>query len=236
MSASSAPIRPAEQRDLDRLYEICLRTADAGADATALHTDPALPGHVWAAPYLLHAPEHAYVVVDDDDRAGGYVLAALDSRRFEAELERSWWPQLRSRYPRHAEGRSEADEATVALLHDPPTAVDVIVEHFPSHLHIDLLPAFQGAGNGRRLIQAVLDSLAAAGSAGSTSACPLAMNGRWASTGPWASPSSAAAGTGPRSVGVCRRGWHDSARDAPTTDAGPQGRRGAEQEHHHGGR
>ena len=44
--------------------------------------------------------------------------------------------------------------------------MDVIVEHFPSHLHIDLLPAFQGAGNGRRLIQAVLDSLAAAGSRG----------------------------------------------------------------------
>ncbi len=166
MSAPPAPIRPAERRDLDRLYEICLRTADAGADATALHTDPALPGHVWAAPYLLHAPEHAYVVVDDDDRAGGYVLAAFDSRRFEAELERSWWPQLRSRYPRHAEGRSEADEETVALLHDPPIAVEVLVEHFPSHLHIDLLPEFQGAGNGRRLIQVVLDSLAAAGSRG----------------------------------------------------------------------
>ncbi len=166
MSVDPAPIRPAEPRDLDRLYEICVRTADAGADATSLHADPSLPGHVWAAPYLIHAPDHAFVVVDADDRAGGYVLAALDSRAFEAELERSWWPDLRARYPRQGEGRTPADQATVELLHDPPTAVDAILRGYPSHLHIDLLPEFQGAGNGRRLIDTVLDSLARAGSSG----------------------------------------------------------------------
>ena len=37
------------------------------------------------------------VVTDSDDRAIGYVLAAADSRRFEALLEREWWPTLRDR-------------------------------------------------------------------------------------------------------------------------------------------
>lgn len=166
MSVDESPIRPARRDDLERLYEICLRTADAGADATALHTDPALPGHVWAAPYLLHEPAHAFVVVDADDRAGGYVLAVRDSRRFEAVLEREWWPELRARYALGVAGRSPADEATVALIHDPPTALDEIVGRYPSHLHIDLLPAFQGRGNGRRLIRAVQDSLVDAGSPG----------------------------------------------------------------------
>lgn len=167
MSAGPGRIRPATAGDLDRLYEICLRTADAGVDATALHHDPLLPGHVWAAPYLHHAPQHAYVVVDDDDDvAGGYVLGALDSRAFEAELERSWWPSLRARYPLDAPGRTEADQATVERIHHPSTAVDQIVETHPSHLHIDLLPHLQGAGHGRHLIGVLLRSLADAGSPG----------------------------------------------------------------------
>lgn len=163
---SRATIRPARAGDLDRLYEICLRTADAGDDATRLHGDPLLVGHVWAAPYLHHAPEHAFVVVDDHDVADGYVLGALDSRAFEAELERSWWPALRERYPLDGVDRSERDEQTVALIHDPPRAPDAIVDRYPSHLHIDLLPAIQGRGVGRRLIETLLGSLADAGSTG----------------------------------------------------------------------
>jgi ribosomal protein S18 acetylase RimI-like enzyme len=159
-------IRPAAADDLDRLYEICVRTADAGEDATPLHHDPMLPGHVWAAPYLLHAPEHAFVVVDDDDVAGGYIIGALDSRAFEATLEAEWWPELRRRYPLEADGRTEADRESVALIHQPSTAHDEVVRWYPSHLHIDLLPDLQGRGLGRELIDTLLDSLAAAGSPG----------------------------------------------------------------------
>ncbi len=160
------PIRRAVAGDEDRLYEICLRTADAGGDATALHDDPLLVGHVWAAPYLHHAPEHAFVVVDAADRAGGYVLGALDSRAFEATLEQAWWPPLRERYPQDVGAGTPADRLTAGLIHEPPTAVDEIVTRYPSHLHIDLLPEFQGSGNGRRLIETLLGSLAGAGSPG----------------------------------------------------------------------
>lgn len=163
---SVPPIRKAAPGDLDRFHEICLRTADAGSDATSLHGDPLLVGHVWAAPYLVHAPDHAFVVVDGDDRAGGYAVGALDSRAFEAELERSWWPALRRRYPLDENEGTPADRAAIALIHQPPLAIEAIVVDFPSHLHIDLLPQFQGHGHGRRLIETLLGSLAAAGSPG----------------------------------------------------------------------
>jgi ribosomal protein S18 acetylase RimI-like enzyme len=159
-------IRTAVPGDLERLHLICLRTGDAGEDATTLHGDPDLLGLVWAAPYLHHAPEHAFVVAGADDVARGYVLGALDSRAFEATLEREWWPALRERYPLQAPGRTEADQAAVALIHDPPTAVAAIAEHHPSHLHIDLLPEVQGQGLGRRLLETLLGSLADAGSPG----------------------------------------------------------------------
>jgi ribosomal protein S18 acetylase RimI-like enzyme len=160
-------IRPARPDDLDRCYEICLRTADAGADATALHGDPCLPGHVWAAPYLLFEPEHAFVVTGPDDRAGGYVVAALDSAAFEARLEAAWWPALRDRYPLDAAAsRTPADQAAVRLVHHPPRADPALLAAHPSHLHVDLLPDHQGRGNGRRLLDTLLAALDDAGSAG----------------------------------------------------------------------
>ena len=94
----TATIRNVRAGDRDALYEICLRTADAGDDGRHLYTDPLLPGHVWAGGYLAHEPEHAFVI-DADHRVIGYVLGALDSRAFEAALERAWWPPLRAEYP-----------------------------------------------------------------------------------------------------------------------------------------
>jgi ribosomal protein S18 acetylase RimI-like enzyme len=157
-------IRAYRPSDLDRLYEICVRTGDAGNDAYDLVIDKKLYGHIWAAPYGVIEPEHAFVVTGDDDVAGGYVLGALDSRSFEAKCEAEWWPPLRARYP---EGSGDGlDAMLIGLVHAPPTAHDKIVGDYPSHLHIDLLPEFQGGGNGRKMMDTLIESLRADGSAG----------------------------------------------------------------------
>ena len=158
-------IRHVRASDRDAVYDICLRTADAGDDGTLLYADPQLPGHVWAGPYVALEPQHAFVV-DDDGRAIGYVLGALDSRAFEAELERTWWPPLRVQYPLDGAATAPGDRIARHLIHHPPRADETIVGDFPSHLHIDLLPVAQGRGNGRRLIDRLLDSLRADGSRG----------------------------------------------------------------------
>lgn len=151
------------------MYDICVRTADAGGDARPLHSDPDLPGHVWAGAYVTLEPEHAFVLVDGDGDGGdvpiGYVIGALDSRSFEARCERAWWPSLRKRYP-VAWGETERDRLEIGFIHAPPTASDEVVADYPSHLHIDLLPAAQGRGAGRRLIETLVASLSADGSPG----------------------------------------------------------------------
>ncbi len=161
----TATIRNVDAGDVDAVYDICLRTADAGDDGTHLYADPLLPGHVWAGAYVALEPEHGFVVVDDD-RVVGYVLGALDSRQFEAELERVWWPTLRARYPLDDATTTPGDRIARSLIHHPSRADDAVVGAFPSHLHIDLLPVAQGRGDGRRLVDRLRDSLRADGSRG----------------------------------------------------------------------
>ena len=147
------------------MYDICVRTADAGGDARSFHGDPDLPGHVWAGAYVALEPEYAFVLVNDGDVPVGYVIGALDSRSFEARCERDWWPSLRERYPLGS-GATERDRTEIGFVHAPPLAADEVVAGYPSHLHIDLLPEAQGRGAGRRLIETLTASLAADGSRG----------------------------------------------------------------------
>lgn len=161
-------VRPFATPDTRDLYDVCLRTADAGADATDLHHEPALPGHVWLGAYLALAPELAWVVDVGHGASVGYVVGAHDTRSFETRCERDWWPQLRALFPEGADGsgRTSADQALVRVIHRPYHAPPDIVAGHPSHLHIDLLPAAQGGGLGRALIDTLCTVLARRGSTG----------------------------------------------------------------------
>ena len=63
-------IRSAVADDRDALYDICLRTGDAGSDATALYRDPELIGAIWAGPYLALEPDLSFVAVGDEGVVG----------------------------------------------------------------------------------------------------------------------------------------------------------------------
>jgi ribosomal protein S18 acetylase RimI-like enzyme len=159
-------LRTATIDDLPALYEVCLRTGDAGEDATDRFDDPDLLGSVYVGPYVALDGTVALAAVDDGGVAG-YVLAAIDTAAFEAVCEHRWWPALRARYPLLTAGeRRDTDAELVAHIHRPPTTPASVTERYPAHLHIDLLPRLQGGGNGRRMIEAMFDALRTAGAAG----------------------------------------------------------------------
>lgn len=162
---SPTHVRPYRPSDLDALYEICLRTGAAGKDATALVQDPKLFGEIYAAPYGVLEPEHAFVVDDGEGRAVGYVLGALDTDAFEAKAEAEWWPDLRIRHPL-VEDDDSLDGLLVSLIHHRSRRDGALLESHPSHLHIDLLPEVQGHGWGRKLMDTLFDALRADGSPG----------------------------------------------------------------------
>lgn len=157
-------IRPYRPDDLDALYEICLRTGAAGQDATDLVEDPRLFGEIYAAPYAVLEPEHAFVL-DEGHGAVGYVLGALDTVAFEARREAEWWPGLRTRHPEQT-GGTRLDDLLVHLIHHRHDPDPELVAAYPSHLHIDLLPEAQGRGWGRRLLDVLFEALRSDGSPG----------------------------------------------------------------------
>lgn len=157
----TAVIRPAERRDLEQVYRICLKTGDAGRDATGLYQDPDLIGHIYAGPYLALDGEIG-LVAEDADGVLGYAVGAADTRAFEDRLEREWWPALRRRYPLPGRGAGEGtpDDRRIWTLHHPGSVPDAIVTAFPAHVHMNLLPRAQGQGLGSRLLDAWVEQAA----------------------------------------------------------------------------
>jgi ribosomal protein S18 acetylase RimI-like enzyme len=161
----AADIRAARPADRDACYDICLRTGDAGGDATRLYDDPALLGHVYAGPYLALPEGLGYVAVDAAGVAG-YVLGTADTVAFERACESTWWPHLRARYADPGAAPRTPDERLRRLIHHPPLASPEVLADHPAHLHIDLLPRLQGSGAGRALIERILARFRAEGAAG----------------------------------------------------------------------
>lgn len=165
---SAMVIRQARLADRNALYEICLRTADAGADGTHLYEDPELPGQMWAGAYLALAPDLAFVY-EDETGVAGYVLGARDTVTFEDCCEAHWWLPLRDRYPNPVDvprGERTLDQHIHRAIHRPVRTPIEPIAGFPSHLHIDLLPRAQGSGHGVEMMDALLGALRAAGSPG----------------------------------------------------------------------
>ncbi|MEG3177699.1 GNAT family N-acetyltransferase [Sphingomonas sp. RB3P16] len=151
------------------MYQIAVQTGDGGADASHSYRDPRLLGHIYAAPYALFAPELA-LVLEDDRGVGGYIVGALDTQGFEQILEEKWWPALRAAHAAMGDdliGVTAGDDVHAwRTIHDPHRAPDWLLEHYPSHLHINLLPRVQGGGYGGRLLRAWTEQARALGSTG----------------------------------------------------------------------
>ena len=156
-------VRLATPEDESALYNVALVTGDGGADGTHLFDDPRLLGEIFVGPYIHLEPEFAYTV--DVDGVAGYVLGCLDTTALEARCDTDWWPVLQARYPLDVE-RRDSDQELVRYIHAPERRPVELVQEFPSHLHIDMIPRAQGHGYGPKLLSMLIDRLATAGSTG----------------------------------------------------------------------
>ncbi|GAA1658249.1 GNAT family N-acetyltransferase [Actinoplanes couchii] len=145
-------IRPYRPGDLDAVYDICARTS--GAD-----NPTRLIGDLWAAPYAVAEPEHAYVIDDGSGQAVGYIVGTSHTPAFVRWWKATWLPEVESR---HSAGATP-DEFSLMLLRNPERMLVPELDGYPAHLHMDLLPQWQRKGLGRELMTTFLNGLRAAG-------------------------------------------------------------------------
>jgi ribosomal protein S18 acetylase RimI-like enzyme len=156
-------IRGYRPSDLDAVYDICVRTADAGADARGSYLDDRLMGDIFAVPYVTLEPQHAHVLDDGTGTPVGYVLGTADTATFVRRYRDEWIPAIDGRYPAPADPPVTPSDRMLGLhLHPERMLVPALAE-YPAHLHIDLLPQWQGRGFGRGLMTAFLAGVHAAG-------------------------------------------------------------------------
>lgn len=152
-----ARIRPFRPGDEPALAEICLRTADAGGDATGVFADDDLWAEVFVLPYVARHPDLAFVVESDEGHPAGYIVGTPDTRAFEDWFAAQWWPRFAQRWPL-PETEVTRQDGTLIYAYGRRAGAEPYGDDYPAHLHIDLLPELQGQGWGRRLI----DTLSAA--------------------------------------------------------------------------
>jgi ribosomal protein S18 acetylase RimI-like enzyme len=150
-------IRPYRPEDRAAVTEVCVLTGDGGEDSRERWPDPDLLANIFALPYVDHEPELAFVL-DDGGTAVGYVLGTADTPAFVRWFRQEWLPPLADRYPLRERPATPLEQLAVVLHHPERMLVAEVADH-PAHLHIDLLPAYQGAGHGRALMTAFLRAL-----------------------------------------------------------------------------
>ncbi|OBT75705.1 hypothetical protein VF21_05942 [Pseudogymnoascus sp. 05NY08] len=152
-----------------------------------------LAPYLWALPYVRLEPGTCFVLDASDitalaadassaDVTGtsslvpsscvGYILCAPSTPSFVATYEETYLPTLPSSWAAPPPPALKWEGATLAggvlqALHSPGSMLHsdfpALVEEYPAHLHIDLLPAFQSKGWGAKMIERLEIELRAKG-------------------------------------------------------------------------
>lgn len=132
-----ATIRPIRESDRENLRTVCHKTATA---PNYLRSKD-LVCYLYCDSYIDHEAEHCFALVDDDDEAVGYILCAPNQAKFEEEYEP---------YRLKAKKISFIDAVAQTIENK---MFKRLFQEYPAHLHIDILPEYQGNGNGTALMR-----------------------------------------------------------------------------------
>lgn len=138
------------------MADVSFATGYFGRPAERFFPDRKLFEDLWIAPYFT---DHGCCnfVAEDGEHVVGYIIGSCDTaayRRYMASLSvrliGSW---LRGRYPDF--GPSMRYLLRAARYPSPTASTD----HFPAHLHVNVLARARGHGLGKRLLEAFLECL-----------------------------------------------------------------------------
>lgn len=139
-------IRKMRESDIPDMEGICLYTADEALLDTFKHREHTL--YLYNRYYTRAEHENCFVAVDENDKAVGYIICAPDYKKYKSGFFKNELKSIFSLDKRYAV------TAFLGVL-----AQKAVSKKYPAHLHIDILPDYQGSGTGTALIQTLLNHL-----------------------------------------------------------------------------
>ena len=138
-------IKPFETKYAEDVREVCVYTGPRIA-----RTDPAEREKVLAEYcdyYWQNEPENVFVLVDEEDKAQGYILCAEDAKKF------------RKGFAPYMQILRKHGLKTCIVPWGEQLIYSFFSKKYPAHLHIDIKRPFRGNGNGSQMMQTLLSHL-----------------------------------------------------------------------------
>ncbi|MEG1963943.1 MAG: GNAT family N-acetyltransferase [Clostridia bacterium] len=142
-------IRKYKPTDFKQVRAVCLATT------TKYFTTKQPLLYALYCDYYLLEESNTFVAVDENDVAVGYVMCALDYKKYISVFKQKYLPIIKKNSLMQYFGCRANFKRLVALG-----------AQYPSHLHIDILPNFQRIGVGHLLVDALISHLRQTESAG----------------------------------------------------------------------
>lgn len=152
-------VRPYERKDRQGVIEILYRTGYMGEDATSYFDDKYLFGLLFGFFYLDYEPDSCFVSIDHvTNELVGYILCSLNTRVQSRDFQKKMIPKILTRAFIYTSWRYRQSFRVLLYLRRlnqnnpvPPNENEILNE-YPAHLHINVLPKYHRQGVGTKLI------------------------------------------------------------------------------------
>ncbi|MBQ4104658.1 MAG: GNAT family N-acetyltransferase [Clostridia bacterium] len=140
-----AEIRKAKKSDLERVMYVCRMTA--GNLSIRDEAIGKINGLTYAAYYIEHEADNCFVLCDGEVVVG-YIICSTDEKNFRKAFYKDYIKKI-----------AEINKSEARKVLFIPIPYMLLKGFFPSHLHINLLPDYQGKGYGTQMINTLLSEL-----------------------------------------------------------------------------
>jgi ribosomal protein S18 acetylase RimI-like enzyme len=152
-------IRNAKKSDEQSLIDICFITGDPSLKK--IFPEPRLFSYFWCLYYLWYELENCFVAEDTEtNKVIGYIISTLDSIKQEKNFEEKIGPLVKKRMKEIKLRTIISKIYAHFIIHKSLSKKRrKMLEKYPAHLHINILPEYQRKGIGHRLMKTLEEHL-----------------------------------------------------------------------------
>lgn len=145
-------IRNVKKTDEEALIDICFITGDTSLKR--IFPEPRLFSHFWCLYYLWYEPEYCFVAEDTEkNKVIGYIISTKDTIKQEKDFAEKMGPLVKNRMKEVKVRTLISKIYAHFIIHKSLSKKRrKMLEIYPAHLHINILPEYQRQGIGHRLM------------------------------------------------------------------------------------